>query len=79
MEKMKELIPYIIIILVVVLIRTYLVTPVVVSGSSMSPTLDSGEVLLLNKLKYRISEINRFDIVVVSVDKKVIKNINFDE
>ena len=68
----KELIPYIIIILVVVLIRTYLVTPVVVSGSSMSPTLDNGEVLLLNKLKYRISEINRFDIVVVSVDKKVI-------
>ena len=75
----KELIPYIIIILVVVLIRTYLVTPVVVSGSSMSPTLDSGEVLLLNKLKYRISEINRFDIVVVSVDKKVIKNINLLE
>ena len=37
----KELIPYIIIILVVVLIRTYLVTPVVVSGSSMSPTLDN--------------------------------------
>ena len=41
----KELIPYIIIILVVVLIRTYLVTPVVVSGSSMSPTLNNGEVL----------------------------------
>ena len=75
----KELIPYIIIILVVVLIRTYLVTPVVVSGSSMSPTLDNGEVLLLNKLKYRISEINRFDIVVVSVDKKVIKNKNLLE
>ncbi len=75
----KELIPYIIIILVVVLIRTYLVTPVVVSGSSMSPTLDNGEVLLLNKLKYRISEINRFDIVVASVDKKVFKNKNLLE
>ena len=69
----KELIPYIIIILVVVLIRTYLVTPVVVSGSSMSPTLNNGEVLLLNKLKYRISEINRFDIVVVSEIRKLLK------
>ena len=30
----KELIPYILIILVVVLVRTYLVTPVIVSGDS---------------------------------------------
>jgi len=65
LKFIKELIPYVIILVAVVLIRTYLVTPVVVSGESMVPTLDGGELMILNKR----AKIDRFDIVVVKVDK----------
>ena len=46
----KELIPYLIILIVVVIIRTFIITPVTVSGSSMSPTLKNKE-LFWNKVK----------------------------
>ena len=72
----KELIPYIEIILVVVLIRTFLVTPVMVSGDSMVPTLENKEILLLNKINYRLNEIKRFDIVVIGLNnKEIIKRV----
>lgn len=61
----KEWIPYIVIIVVVILIRTYIVTPVVVRGDSMYDTLKDGEVLFISKINYRVSEIKRFDIVVI--------------
>lgn len=68
----KELIPYVIILIVVILIRTYLVTPVMISGPSMKPTLDGGEIMLLNK----VAEINRFDIVVVDIHTEdIIKRV----
>ena len=62
MRIIKELIPYIVIIVVVVLFRTFIATPVVVSGSSMDPTLKNGEILILNKLA---TNYNRYDIVVL--------------
>ena len=66
MDKfVKEWVPYIVIIIVVILIRTYIVTPVVVRGDSMYSTLEDGEVLFLSKINYRIEDIERFDIVVV--------------
>ena len=66
MDKfIKEWVPYIVIIIVVILIRTYIVTPVVVRGDSMYSTLEDGEVLFLSKINYRIEDIERFDIVVV--------------
>ena len=57
----KELIPYIIVIIIVILI-----TPVIVNGDSMKPTLNENEILLLNKYD---KEYKRFDIVVL--DKSV--------
>ena len=73
---LKELIPYLIIVVVVVLIRTFLVTPVFVVGDSMVPTLKDKQVLLLDKFKYRFSDIDRFDIVVIKVGKKeIIKRV----
>ena len=72
----KDLIPYIIITLVVVLIRVFLVTPVIVSGDSMVPTLKNKQLLLLNKINYRINDIERFDIVVIRRDEKeIIKRV----
>lgn len=61
----KEWLPYIIIIIAVILIRTYIVTPVIVRGSSMEDTLLDGEVLFLSKISYKLEEIKRFDIVVI--------------
>ena len=36
LKVIKDLIPYIIILIVVILIRTYLITPIMVSGPSMN-------------------------------------------
>ncbi len=72
----KELIPYIVIVIVVVLIRTYIATPVIVSGDSMVPTLKNKQLLLLNKINYQVKEIKRFDIVVINIDnKEIIKRV----
>ncbi len=71
-KYIKEIIPYIIILVAVVLIRTYLVTPIMVNGPSMQPTLDGGEVMILNK----IGKIDRFDVVVVDIKSEdIIKRV----
>lgn len=76
MSKIKEIIPYVVIVVVVVLIRTFIVTPVVVSGDSMVPSLKDGQLLLLNKLSYKFKEIERFDVVVIKVGKnEIIKRV----
>lgn len=76
MQKIKELIPYIVIVIVVILIRTFFITPVIVSGDSMVPTLKDKQILLLNKINYRHNDIERFDIVVIKVGKKeIIKRV----
>lgn len=72
LKILKELIPYAIILIVVVLIRTYLVTPIMVNGPSMQPTLSGGEVMILNKR----GKVDRFDIVVVDIKKEdIIKRV----
>lgn len=78
MDKfIKEWVPYIVIIIVVVLIRTYIVTPVIVRGDSMYNTLEDGEVLFLSKITYRMEDIKRYDIVVVEDfdDDLIIKRV----
>lgn len=66
MKKLiKDWVPYLIIVIVVVLIRSYIVTPVIVRGDSMDDTLKNGQVLFLSKISYRVHEIERFDIIVI--------------
>ena len=60
--KIKEYLPYVIIIIVIVLIRSFIVTLVRVDGNSMVDTLHNGEILVLNKLD---KDYKRFDIVVI--------------
>ncbi len=68
----KEIIPYIIILVVVVIVRTYFITPVIVNGTSMVPTLDGGELMILNKM----SDVERFDVVVVDIKSEdIIKRV----
>lgn len=73
MEKKNDILSYVIIILVVVLVRTFIITPVRVVGSSMDKTLKEGEILLLEKIdkKYK-----RYDIVVIKENnERIIKRI----
>ena len=73
---LKELKPYILIVIVVVLIRTFIVTPVIVVGDSMVPTLRNRQILLLDKVKYVFKDISRFDVVVIKTKKsEIIKRI----
>ncbi len=67
-KAIREILPYLIIVIVVILIKTWIVTPVRVNGSSMYPTLHEKDIMLLNKVSYRFNDIKRFDIVVVDVE-----------
>ena len=74
---LKELYPYVVIVVVVVLFRTFIATPVRVDGTSMDTTLKNGEILILNKLD---RSYERFDVVVVDVEvdgkkSKLVKRI----
>lgn len=62
---LKENLVYIIIIIVIILVKCFVVTPVRVNGRSMLPTLKEKDIMVLNKLAYRNKDIKRFDIVVV--------------
>lgn len=65
-EKIKDFLPYLIILVVVVLFRTFIATPIKVDGMSMYPTLEGNEIMILNKL----GKIQRYNIVVVKEEKE---------
>ena len=79
MKKVWDVVKdYVYIVIVVVLIRTFLVTPALVDGDSMNDNLYNNDLVIINKLVYRISDIKRFDIVVVKNDfdkDKIIKRV----
>lgn len=60
-----ELIPYVVILITVIVIRTFVFTPIKVNGESMVPTLDGGELMILTK--FNKDNIEREDIVVVTI------------
>lgn len=75
---LKEAKDYIIIVIVVVLIRTFIVTPAMVDGESMNDTLLDGNLVLINKIGYKINGAKRFDIVVLENDTdndRIIKRV----
>ena len=72
--KYKEIIGYVLIILIVILVRTFIVTTIRVNGNSMNDTLKNGNLMILKK--YEKNKIDRFDIVVVKArDEKIIKRV----
>ena len=73
---MKEISGYLIIIVIVVLVRTFIITPVKVDGPSMDDTLNDSDLLLLSKISYKVGDIKRFDIVVIDINgEKIIKRV----
>lgn len=57
----RDLIPYAFIVFLVIIIRTYIATPVRVDGNSMRKTLADGDILLL----YKMAKFERNDIIVL--------------
>ncbi|MEW9501325.1 signal peptidase I [Jeotgalibacillus marinus] len=45
-------------------IRFFLFTPIVVDGLSMMPTLQNGDRMVVNKVNYKLSPPERFDVIV---------------
>lgn len=73
MKTFKEFVPYLVIIIVVVLIRTFIATPVLVKGASMYPTLNNNQLLILKKYD---KSYDRYDIVVLDYNnEKLIKRV----
>ena len=56
-EKIKEFSIYILIIVFVILIRTFVITPVKVNGTSMVDTLHNGDTMILNKIGVKVTDI----------------------
>ncbi len=61
----KEIYPYVIIVVVVLFVKTYIIAPIQVNGISMDSTLKDGDIMLLNKLQYKRYGVKRGDIVVI--------------
>ncbi len=73
---LKEILEYVIIIVAVLLFRHFLYSPIRVSGSSMEPTLYDADIMILNKIGYKLNGLKRFDVVVVNYDnEKIIKRV----
>lgn len=65
LKEIKEWILYIVIAVAVSLfIVTFIGQRTVVDGSSMNDTLQNGDNLLVDKISYRFTDVDRFDIVV---------------
>lgn len=62
-EFLKDSIKMIAFVAVVLFLFIYVVSITQVVGNSMSPNLQSGEILFLNKVKYRYSDVKRGDII----------------
>jgi len=72
----KEILSYVIIILIVVLVKKYIFSPIRVNGDSMYPTLCDKDIMILNEIGYYLNGVERFDIVVVDTGKdKIIKRV----
>lgn len=74
----KEAKDYILIIIAVLIIRAFIVTPAIVDGASMDYTLEDGQLVFINKFVYNVKDVERFDIVVLNNEEdndRIIKRI----
>ena len=62
-EFIIDFVKLIVVIVIILFLMIYVVSITQVVGSSMSSTLENGDVLILNKFKYRFTDIKRGDII----------------
>lgn len=76
-EFFKDTFGYIVVIVVVLFICAYIITSQQNVGPSMEPTLNNGDVFLLNKMSYKFGEVKRNDIIVFndSQSKYLVKRV----
>ncbi len=80
MEKknkvIKTIMSYVLVIVIALLIKFFVFSPVKVNGTSMVPTLNDGDIMILNEIGYHINGLSRFDIAVANVDgERLIKRV----
>jgi len=64
-QSFWELVRFGIIALVIVIpIRLFIAEPFIVSGSSMVPTFQNGDYLIVDKISYKLSSPERYDVVI---------------
>jgi signal peptidase I len=72
----KNIISYVLVIGVAILIKIFIFSPIKINGTSMVPTLNDGEIMILNEIGYRLNGLERFDIAVANVDgERLIKRV----
>ena len=68
--------PFLLTIVAVLFIRQFIIAPISVNGTSMYPTLNDKDIMILNKIGYEVDGLERFDIVVIKYhDKYLIKRV----
>ena len=63
---LREYGPYLAVIVIVLLVKQFLFSPVMVSGESMINTLKDSDIMIMDKISLSTSPIKRFEIVVIS-------------
>lgn len=76
-EFIKDIAGLVITVVAVLFVIVYIASVQQVVGPSMNPTLQEGDILVLNKLYYRIFDVKRFEIVAIKTDtsKYLVKRI----
>ena len=76
LEFLKNNLLYIIVLIIAILVKVLVVSPIRVNGSSMNDTLFDKDIMILDKISYKFSSIKRFDIVVLkNHDEYLIKRV----
>lgn len=72
----KEIVPYVIVIILVLLFKKFFYAPIKVNGESMMNTLHDKDIMILDVIGYKTKGLKRFDIVVVDEgDELIIKRV----
>ena len=76
MKIIKNILSYVVVIVIALLIKEFVFSPIKVNGTSMYPTLNDGDIMILNEIGYHLNGVNRFDIVVVKKNNdRIIKRV----
>ncbi len=67
-EFIKDVFGYVIIIVIIVLIRVYILSPIEVVGDSMEPNLQNGNIMVIDRVFHKVKEFKRFDIIAFEYD-----------
>ena len=75
-NTIKTICQYLLIIVIVIVIRIFVITPIQVNGRSMETTLYNNDIMILNILGYHLGGVDRFDIIVIKYqDEHLIKRV----